>query len=141
VQRAPGIPHALCFLGEKFMHDPGASRRGNAESRDVSTRRPCERRDPSPLDSKVKKALCSNARTRRHGVWVPAFAGTTRGKLVRGHERINTRRVFSSKIKVRVIGGSVMDLRFRRARRDQAGVISALALIRMQSTGAITLAM
>jgi hypothetical protein len=31
VQRAPGIPHALFFLGKKFMHDPGASRRGMAE--------------------------------------------------------------------------------------------------------------
>jgi hypothetical protein len=27
VQRAPGIPHALCFMGERFMHDSGASRR------------------------------------------------------------------------------------------------------------------
>jgi hypothetical protein len=31
VQRAPGIPHALCFLGESFLHNSGASRRGNAE--------------------------------------------------------------------------------------------------------------
>jgi len=29
VQRAPGIPHAL--LGERFMHNSGASRRGNAD--------------------------------------------------------------------------------------------------------------
>ena len=31
VQRAPGIPQALCFE-EAFMHDSGAARRGNAES-------------------------------------------------------------------------------------------------------------
>jgi hypothetical protein len=51
------------------------------------------------------------------------------------------RRVFSSKIKVRAIGGPVMDLRARvivnppaiTVLRDQAGVISALALIRMQA--------
>ena len=24
---APGIPHALCFMGEEFMHHSGASRR------------------------------------------------------------------------------------------------------------------
>ena len=33
VHRAPGIPHALCFLGEYFMHDPGAPRRGNVKAR------------------------------------------------------------------------------------------------------------
>ena len=31
MQRAPGIPHALCFLGEGFMHTSGDQRRGNAE--------------------------------------------------------------------------------------------------------------
>jgi hypothetical protein len=31
VQRAPGIPHALCFQGEGFMHNSGVSRRGNAD--------------------------------------------------------------------------------------------------------------
>jgi hypothetical protein len=31
VQRAPGIPHALCS-GEKFMHGSGASRREIAKS-------------------------------------------------------------------------------------------------------------
>jgi hypothetical protein len=30
VHWAPGIPHALCFLGETIMHNSGASRRGNA---------------------------------------------------------------------------------------------------------------
>ena len=39
--------------------------------------RPCERRDPSPLASQVKEGLSHTAETRRHGVWVPAFAGTT----------------------------------------------------------------
>jgi hypothetical protein len=32
VRRAPGIPHALCFLGERLMHSSGALRRGNAEA-------------------------------------------------------------------------------------------------------------
>src|SRR5712664_828242 len=31
VRRAPGIPHALCYLGAPFMHSSGASRRGNAD--------------------------------------------------------------------------------------------------------------
>jgi hypothetical protein len=30
VHWAPGIPHALGFQGEGFMHNSGASRRGNA---------------------------------------------------------------------------------------------------------------
>jgi hypothetical protein len=29
----PGIPHALVFLGERFMHDSGASRRGIVDLR------------------------------------------------------------------------------------------------------------
>jgi hypothetical protein len=33
VHWAPGIPHALCFQGEEFMHDSGASRRGIAKVR------------------------------------------------------------------------------------------------------------
>jgi hypothetical protein len=33
VQRAPGIPCALCYLGaDDFMHNSGKSRRGNADS-------------------------------------------------------------------------------------------------------------
>jgi hypothetical protein len=32
VQRAPGISHALCFLGAPFMHNSGDQRRGIAES-------------------------------------------------------------------------------------------------------------
>jgi hypothetical protein len=31
VHWAPGIPHALCFQGEGFMHDSGDQRRGNAD--------------------------------------------------------------------------------------------------------------
>jgi hypothetical protein len=33
VQRAPGIPHALVFWGERFINSSGASRRGVAKSR------------------------------------------------------------------------------------------------------------
>jgi hypothetical protein len=32
VRRAPGIPHALCFLGAWFCHSSGASRREIADS-------------------------------------------------------------------------------------------------------------
>jgi len=32
VRRAPGIPHALVFRGEWFMHGSGASRRGIADT-------------------------------------------------------------------------------------------------------------
>ncbi len=32
VHWAPGIPHALVFLGERLMHDSGASRRENADA-------------------------------------------------------------------------------------------------------------
>jgi hypothetical protein len=32
VQRAPGIPHALCFRGEGFMHNSGASRRETVDA-------------------------------------------------------------------------------------------------------------
>jgi hypothetical protein len=31
VRLAPGIPHALCFQGEEFMHDSGITRREKAE--------------------------------------------------------------------------------------------------------------
>ena len=41
VRRAPGIPHALC-LGEGFMHNSGASRRGKADSHPKLVRRYCE---------------------------------------------------------------------------------------------------
>jgi hypothetical protein len=44
VHRAPGIPHALIFLGEKFQHASGASRREIAK--------PC--RDPSHPSSSAK---------------------------------------------------------------------------------------
>src|SRR5882762_1944716 len=47
-------------------------------SHNLSAGRPCERRDPSPLASKVKKGFCSTAETTVRAVWVPAFAGTTR---------------------------------------------------------------
>jgi hypothetical protein len=32
VQRAPGIPHALCFRGGVFLHNSGASRREGADA-------------------------------------------------------------------------------------------------------------
>jgi hypothetical protein len=42
--------------------------------------------DPSPLASKVKKGLCSSAKTRFLAVWVPAFAGTTRRNVTRNKQ-------------------------------------------------------
>src|SRR3954462_7059217 len=41
------------------------------------TRRPREGGDPNPLASIVAEGLYSRAKTKRHGVWIPAFAGTT----------------------------------------------------------------
>ena len=59
------------------------------------------------------------------GVWVPAFAGTTwregRPHSSRAFENANddTRRVFSSRISVRVIGGSARWLQFSRSHSRQ----------------------
>src|SRR6266849_3730139 len=55
-------------------------------SHKLSAGRPCERRDPSPLASKVKKGLYSSAKTRFLAVWVPAFAGTTRRNVTRNKQ-------------------------------------------------------
>ena len=44
VHRAPGIPCALCFMGERFLQDSDASRRGNAESYLKLEPRHCEER-------------------------------------------------------------------------------------------------
>jgi len=43
VHRAPGFPCALCFRGRKFLHNPGASRRGKAAVCLQSEHRHCER--------------------------------------------------------------------------------------------------
>src|SRR5450756_669196 len=41
-------------------------------------RRPCERRDPSTTGGRVvRKSSNNRPHNKRHGVWVPAFAGTT----------------------------------------------------------------
>jgi hypothetical protein len=42
VQRAPGIPRALCFQGEEFLQNSGASRREKADAY-LSSPRHCER--------------------------------------------------------------------------------------------------
>jgi hypothetical protein len=55
VQRAPGIPHALYFRGEGFMHNSGASRRGDAELRPMLF----EKRNP---DAKSASMRASRAR-------------------------------------------------------------------------------
>src|SRR6202035_5631813 len=56
-------------------------------SHDLPAGRPCERRDPSPLASKVRKGLCSNAETRVRGAAMSAIALTlgslrSQGRLV-----------------------------------------------------------
>jgi hypothetical protein len=44
VHWAPGIPCALCFMGERFLQDSDASRREIAESYFAIRRRHCEER-------------------------------------------------------------------------------------------------
>src|ERR1700735_1187681 len=45
---------------------------------DKSSRRPRERGDPSPLALIVRQGNCPTALSITQGVWVPAFAGTTK---------------------------------------------------------------
>src|ERR1039458_4836457 len=45
-------------------------------------RRPGERRDPQSPALMMTEAICPSAKSIRHGVWVLAFAGTTRGNMV-----------------------------------------------------------
>src|SRR5712671_7801086 len=73
VRRAPCVPSPAC--GRAIAYDQLQPM--VVVSHNLSAGRPCERRDPSPLASKVKKGLCSSAETRVRAVWVPAFAGTT----------------------------------------------------------------
>jgi hypothetical protein len=49
VQRAPGIPHALCFLGESFMHNSGASHRAAGSRTHVWICRHCEQRSDEAI--------------------------------------------------------------------------------------------
>src|SRR6266508_5936665 len=56
-------------------------------SHNLSAGRPCERRDPSPLASKVKKGLCSSAETRGRAAAMSAIALTlgslrSQGRLI-----------------------------------------------------------
>src|SRR5712675_3602591 len=56
-------------------------------SHNLSAGRPCERRDPSPLASKVKKGLCSSAETRVRAAAMSAIALTlgslrSQGRLI-----------------------------------------------------------
>src|SRR6202158_2660 len=56
-------------------------------SHDISAGRPCERRDPSPLASRVKKGLCSSAETRVRAAAMSAIALTlgslrSQGRLI-----------------------------------------------------------
>ncbi len=40
VRRAPGIPTPSFFLGERFVHNSGATRRGNADTYSMNTNAP-----------------------------------------------------------------------------------------------------
>ena len=46
--------------------------------RDVSTSRPCERRDPYAVSSRFSIGADTFRNKQSQGLWVPAFAGTTR---------------------------------------------------------------
>ena len=84
---APGIPHALIlFRGGKFLHNSGASRRGNVigclklETKIHHCRPGQAKRDPGPITTALSccvKVIEQRLSRGRHGVWVPAFAGTT----------------------------------------------------------------
>src|SRR5215208_1866348 len=85
---APGIPCALCFSeAQMYQQNSRASRRGNAEVCLTSSLR---KQGPTGLSccAKVIEQRLSND---RHGVWVPAFAGTTpmplRGALAPKHSQ------------------------------------------------------
>jgi hypothetical protein len=67
-------------------------------SHKLSAGRPCERRDPSPLASKVKKGLCASAKTRVLAAAMSAIALTlgslrSQGRLVEISREINKVRV------------------------------------------------
>jgi hypothetical protein len=94
VQRASGVPHALCFQGESFSKASGDQRReGEVVSKTPSTSlRGAQRRSNLSLrgamDCFVAALLAMTAERSGmlyrlplsllgHSVWVPAFAGTT----------------------------------------------------------------
>src|ERR1700679_2106235 len=96
-------------------------------SANARSSRPCERRDPYAAASHfsiVADDFCFN---KQRWLWVPAFAGTTRcGARRDAHNsrallNVNDdiRRVFSSRISVRVIGGSARWLQFSRSQSRQ----------------------
>jgi hypothetical protein len=62
VHWAPGIPHALVFQGGDFMHNSGASRRGNAELYlDVIARSQRVRPSAGPMiNSAMKQSILSS---------------------------------------------------------------------------------
>src|SRR5260370_40783660 len=67
-------------------------------SHELSAGRPCERRDPSPLASKVKKGLCSSAKTRVLAAAMSTIALTlgslrSQGRLVEMSRETNKVRV------------------------------------------------
>jgi hypothetical protein len=69
VHWAPGIPCALCLLGERFLQNPGGSRRGNACSCLKIGSRHCERSEAIHLAAQRKNGLlrrgaCHRARIR-----------------------------------------------------------------------------
>jgi hypothetical protein len=81
-------PRPLNFGGKDFMHNSGASRRGNADSyfgviarsQRVARMRAGERRDPSTPGVTLRRNNDMDT-TSNIGctAWVPAFAGTTGG--------------------------------------------------------------
>src|SRR5712664_587349 len=56
--------------------------RGPWESAHVSTSRPGERRDPYAVSSRFRSVAEAFSKQRCQGLWVPAFAGTTRASAI-----------------------------------------------------------
>src|SRR5882757_7448683 len=83
VRRAPCVPSPAC--GRAIAYDQLQPM--VVVSHNLSAGRPCERRDPSPLASKVKKGLCSSAEMRVRAAAMSAIALTlgslrSQGRLI-----------------------------------------------------------
>src|ERR1700689_2491013 len=69
---------ALSFWGVANLQTSGAVRRENEDSHLVV---PANAGTHNPWLRLREKALAAALKPRRHGVWMPAFAGTTRGAV------------------------------------------------------------
>ena len=61
MHRAPGIPHALCFQGGKFIHDSGARAAGSRRHVMNASLRANRSRECAP-DDRLREAIYSHAK-------------------------------------------------------------------------------